>query len=266
MKTIAKLFLLVVFVLIVFPILALGFMGFIPGLSNVLGANKARDLGIKYTEADRISGRSKSQIEYGEIKEIVSPEESAITSGSRIVKSEFTSQEVTALMNNRPWKYWPYKNVQVKFNADGSGELSGNLIKDRMPGYLTFAGVPEQVITIAMNVLPDNTSFYVKMRASLVNNQIELFEPQSFSIGRVPLPVNMFLSFAYPSIVNEVHADSFSDLKDELGKVSNKRDLIIDFLNQRISLITGFYAKNARFGDNKLIFDGNLPEKESAVK
>lgn len=266
MKTLAKLFLFFVFVLIVFPILALGFMGFIPGLSNVLGANKARDLGIKYTEADRVSGRSKSQIEYGEIKGSVSPSESAITTGSREVISEFTSQEVTALMNNRQWKYWPYKNIQVKFNADGFGELSGNLVKDRMPGYLEFAGVPSQVINIAMNFLPDNASFYVKMKASLVDNQIELFEPQSFSIGRIPLPLSMFLSFAYPPIVNEVHADSITDLKSELDKVSNKKDIVINFLNQRISFISGFYAKNARFGDNKLIFDGNLPEKESTVK
>jgi hypothetical protein len=266
MKTIAKLFLFFVFLLIITPIVALGLMGFIPGLSNVLGASKARDLGIKYTEADRISGRSKSKIEYGEIKENVTPAESAITLGSREVKSEFTSQEITALMNNRPWKYWPYKNIQVKFNADGSGELSGNLIKDRMPGYLEFAGVPQQVITIAMNFLPDNTAFYVKMKASLVNNKIELFEPQSFSIGVIPLPVNMFLSFAYPSLIDDVHADSITDLRSELDKVSNKRDLIINFLNQRISLITGFYAKNARFGDNKLIFDGNLSEKESTVR
>lgn len=76
----------------------------------------------------------------------------------------------------------------------------------------------------------------------------------------------MFLSFAYPSFIDEVHADSFSDLKNELGKVSNKKDIIINFLNQRISLISGFYAKNAKFGDNKLIFDGNLPERESIVK
>lgn len=254
------------FLLIVTPILALGFMGFIPGLSDVLGANKARDLGIRYTEADRISGRSKSKIEYGEIKDGDSPMESVVLSGSREVKSEFTSQEMTALMNNRPWKYWPYKNVQVKFNEDGSGELSGNLIKDRMPGYLVFAGVPDQVINIAMSFLPDNTAFYVKMKASLVDNQIEVFEPQSFSIGRIPLPVGMFLSFAYPSIVNEVHADSITDLKGELDKVSNKKDIVINFLNQRISLISGFYAKNARFGDNKLIFDGTLPEKESTVK
>jgi len=266
MRTLARLFLLFVFLLIVIPILGLGFMGFIPGLSSILGTNKARDLGIKYTEADRLSGRAKSQIEYGVLPENTDAVNSLVRTGTRVVKTEFTSQEITALANNRSWKYWPYANVQVKFNADGSAEISGNLIKDRLPGYGVYIGAPKQAVDFAIKFLPDNPSFYLKMKAALIDNKVSLFEPESFQIGRVPLPVSIFLSFADPSLLNPVYADTLSDMKEELAKVSDKRGLIISYINQRLSQMTGFYAKSTSFGDNKLMFDGSLSEKESTVR
>ena len=176
-----------------------------------------------------------------------------------------TSAEASSLMNNRPWKYFPYSDVQVKFNADGSAEMSGIILKNRIPGYGAFIGLPKEALNFAMKFLPVNPVFYLKMKASLSNNQVAIFEPQAFEIGRVPLPVSAFLSLA-PNMLPEVYAVDVAGMAGELAKVSNKKALIISYINSRLSQTKGFYAKSAYFSAGKLFFDGSLAEKESTVR
>lgn len=265
MRFLGKLFLIFLVLIILAPVAVLGYLGFIPGLSSLFGADKPRDLGIKYTEADRTTARAKSQIEYVALPAGTTIPGGWQTSGSREVSAEFTSAEITALMNNRPWKYYPYRNVQVKFNADGSGEISGILIKSRVPQYGASFGAPTEAIEFINRLLPTEPAFYVKGRASLVNNQVALFEPQVFEIGRVPMPLEMILSFA-PGLVKPAYALDIGGMTSELSQVQNKRALIIEFINSRLANIPGFYAKSARFAENKLIFEGTLPEKEATVQ
>lgn len=250
---------------ILVPILAAGYFGLIPGLSSLFGSDKPRDLGITYTETDRTAARAKSQIEYVALPAGMTIPGGWQTSGSREVNTEFSAAEITALMNNRPWKYYPYKNVQVKFNADGSGEISGILIKSRVPQYGASFGAPNEAIEFINRFLPTEPVFYVKGKASLANNQVALFEPQVFEIGRVPMPLEMILSFA-PELVKPAYALDIGGMTSELSKVQNKRALIIEFINSRLANIPGFYAKSARFAENKLIFEGTLPEKEATVQ
>jgi hypothetical protein len=51
-------FLVVVGILVLIPILVLGFLGFMPIVSDIMGTNRPRDLGVKYTDADYLSARS----------------------------------------------------------------------------------------------------------------------------------------------------------------------------------------------------------------
>ena len=108
-------------------------------------------------------------------------------------------------MNNKKGAYYPYKNIQVKFNADGSGEISATLIKSRLPLYASTFGAPQIAVDFAMKILPDNPVVYLKGKATLVDNKVGLFEPQRFEIGRVPLPVNIFLSLA-PELIPQTYA------------------------------------------------------------
>lgn len=266
-KILLGLFVLFVVIPVLVVVLALGYLGFIPGLSNLMGTNKPRDLGIKYTEADRTSARGKSQVVYETLPPDTPPEKSHQTSGSRPIKTEFSSAEMTALMNNRPWKYWPYGNVQVKFNADGSGEISGVLIKDRVPAYTAAIGIPKEAVNLAMKLLPNKPVFYVKGKAALVDNKVFLFEPQTFQLGRISMPVDIFLSFVPPELVKEAYAAmDTTELTGELSKIQNKKALIVEYINRRLSSYPGFYAKRAEFAENKLIFEGTLPEKEAVVQ
>jgi hypothetical protein len=51
----------------------------------MLGAERPKDLGIKYTDEDRTSARAKSQIEYTELPSNTPAEQSFVFSGSREV-------------------------------------------------------------------------------------------------------------------------------------------------------------------------------------
>ena len=99
------------------------------------------------------------------------------------------------------------------------------------------------------------------MQASLADNKVAVFKPQSLSVGRVPLPLSLFLSWASPSLSTKAHAQNFGEITSQLSKIENKKGLIVNYINQRLSSAFGsFYARSAAFGDNKLMFDGTLTE------
>lgn len=115
--------------LVVIGVLALGFLGFVPGLSDLLGTNKPRDLGVRYTDADYLSALAKipgHTITNAEDVCITCP---FVSRGSVPVDSTFTQAEFTAHLNKLNSKKGPLRDVQVKFNADGTVETSG-LMKD----------------------------------------------------------------------------------------------------------------------------------------
>lgn len=268
MKLIGQLISFIFFLIIVGTIFAFSYLGMVPYLSTWLGTNKPRDLGIKYTEEDRIVGHAKSGITYTTLPASTPDELSIQRFGSHKVNDTWTSAQITALMNNRPWKNWPYKNVQVKFNGDGSAEISGELVKSKVPGYGAAIAAPKQALELVMKILPADPVFYLKMKASLKDNKVDVFEPQVFQIGRVPIPIQNLLAFqmSLPSLVKPVEAAFTFSMLDDLAKVHNKKDLIILFINNRISTFKGFYATKALFTENKLIFDGSLADKEATVR
>lgn len=249
-------------IIVLVLVFLLGTLGIIPGLSSVLGTDKPRDLGVKFTSENLQSAHTKSQIEYGTLPDSNVPSQTRQFPGQRAVTAEFTSAEITATLNNQPWKFWPYRNMQVKFNADGSAEVSGQLLKSTLPAYSAAIGIPSEAVDFMMKYLPVNPVFYVKGRAALTDNAVSVFEPQRFEIGRVPIPMSILLASGRFEIVPAAFALDISGMSDDLGKVSNKRELIIDFINSRLSGSFGaFYAKQAYFGEDKLYFDGTLTEK-----
>ncbi|OIP97559.1 hypothetical protein AUK40_02885 [Candidatus Wirthbacteria bacterium CG2_30_54_11] len=238
-------------------VLVLGYLGYIPGLSALLGANKPRDLGVTWTQEDLASVHQKSGVDYqfGALPSDTPPEQSVIYKGTREVKQEFTSSEITASLNNKNSKYYPFQDVQVRFNADGSGEISGKIDKAKLKGFATVIDFPSAVSSRAIDLLPPDPVFYVKMKASLKDNQVAIFEPQAFQIGRMSMPVSMFLSLVPEGIFQAAYADSIAD---ELGKYDNKREWIISYINRRLGSITGFHADEAYFTDGQLYYDGTL--------
>lgn len=246
----------VLVVVAVLVLIVLGFLGYIPLF-------KPRDLGVTYTEADRASARAKSQIEYEALPADTPDSQSLVRTGSRAVSASFTSAEITALMNDRPYKYWPFKDVQMKFNADGSAEVSGRLIKDRIPGYAAAIGVDSNVASKVIKYLPPNPVFYVKGKAALSNNQVSLLDPSKVEIGRASIPLSWILAYRTDGTA---FASDLSGAQTELAKYTGKKQAIVNYINQHLASLTGFFAKKADFSDNALNFDGNLNEKELTVR
>ena len=269
MKLIGRLFLLVFLFLIAAIIFGLGYMGYIPAIASLLGTNKPKDLGIRYTEKDRIEAKAKGNVEWIALPTSSSDELSIQRFGKHDVDVLLTSVQASALMNNRPWKYWPYQNVQVKFNADGSAEVSGGLNKTVVPNYAAAIGIPKVAVEFAMKLLPPNPIFYLKMKASLKDNKVDAFDPQIFELNRIPMPIGNFLTFSQPNfhLIKPVNAQLSLDMIADLSKVKNKRNLIIGYINDRLSGYSGFfYAKEARIEENKLIYKGILPDQEATSR
>lgn len=260
MKLVGKFSLLLILLVAVGLILGLGYLGFIPGLSSLFGSDKPRDLGVIYTEADRLSGRAKSQMEYVSLANADTTPGGFQTLGSRPVTAELTSAEITAIMNNKPWKYYPYKNVQLKFNADGSAEISGVLIKERVAEYGASFGAPKEAIVFVNKFLPSEPVFYLKGRAALTENKVSLFEPQVFEIGRFPMPLQAFLSLGN-SLVKETYAVDIWGMTEELSKVQNKRALIIDFITDLKKTPT--YVGDELSSDTSSLFRRGNPDAKS---
>jgi hypothetical protein len=172
---------------------------------------------------------------------------------------------MTALMNNRPWKYWPIEKVQLRINNDGTTELSGAVVKSKLSGYAKAIGVPVNVADNIIKYLPSKSAFYVKSKTALANNQVSQFDIQSVSLGKIPIPTNLLLSRLNSDMINSVlAADSFTS---ELAQYSGKKATIVSFINDKIrTLLPGFFAKNAYFQDSKLNFDGTLSESEATLR
>ncbi|MCX6773991.1 MAG: hypothetical protein NTY68_03280 [Candidatus Micrarchaeota archaeon] len=109
--------------IILIAVLVAAYFGFIPGLSDLMGAYSTKDLGVKYTNSDYNSFMSKIPG-----YKVTNPEYTCLTcsyttSGSVPVDNTFTDSEVTALLNKRS-QNGPIKNIQVKFNPDKTVESS----------------------------------------------------------------------------------------------------------------------------------------------
>jgi hypothetical protein len=235
MKLIFRLFL----TLIIISVLALGYFGFIPGLSDLMASNKPKDLNIKYSVSDIASAQTKSQVLLKEVSTlpVATP---LVFEGKQDVTNNFTSTELTALIAGARWQYYPVSNVQVRANADGSAEISGNLNVSILPSYFSSFGVSSNDVNIAISYLKiqGKPSFYLKGTASVTNNQV-MFNPTSAVIGRLPIPQNLIATGA-----------------PYLARVAQNR----------INSIPNLYIRNFSIGNGTFKFDGTVPASVSRLK
>jgi len=241
MKGFIKFTLIILVFIVVTPILVLGYLGFIPKLSSIMGSDKPRDLGVKYTESDFTSVYQKNGVELSEMAGSSTTAENSIQySGSKTVSVNVSSEEITALSNAPTWKYYPVSNVQIKINSDGTGEASGILILDRLTGYLGAIGISPDVAQAAADYLKikGSTPFYFKGMVSVTDNKISL-DTQKIEIGRMPIPDNL---------------------------VKKNQHYLVELAEIRIKSVPGLFVKSFNLDNGKVNFNGTLPEKISWSK
>ena len=260
MKTSTNVWLAILAVIILVPVIFFALTGYIPGLSALFGATKPRDLGVTYTEEDKNSAIKKSGATYGELPSSTSDGSSIQFVGSHEINTSWSSAEMTALLNDRPWKYWPISDVQLRINSDNTAEMSGIVNADKLRGYGAGIGVPGAVVD-RVSILPKEAAFYLKGSGSLAGNNIDNFDITSAQLGRLSIPTSVLLS--YQKIVDRAYAE---DVVSELSKYSGKKGAIVDFINGRLSWVSGFFAKKAGFSEGKVYFEGSLPDEELTVR
>jgi hypothetical protein len=172
----------------VIAVLVLGYLGFMPGVSNLFGSNKPKNLGVSFTSNDLKSARAKTSVVNTDLPSNAAPESSLKFGTPRKVDATFTQAECNALLNNHPWKYYPLKDCQLKINPDGTAEFSAILVKDRLQGYAQALKVSDGDIKVLNDYLakvPDDPAFYVKGKGSIINNQVTGMDVQDFKVGNL---------------------------------------------------------------------------------
>jgi len=236
MKGLLRLLLFIVVIVVFFA----GLAGFVPGLSTVLGTNKPKDLGIKITPADSAKAQEKSGVIIIELPKDTAVAKSYILEGQRATSFTYDSTEATAIINNRPWKYYPFSNLQLRINTDGTAEISGMVNMTTFMDYANSLGYATGDVEKALNeyhIPKINMPFYAKGSAGIIDNKV-FFNITSFEAGRIPVPSSILSS-------NKGRIESFAQ----------------DVVNKQ----KGFSAKKLVVENSKIVFDGTLPEKESVV-
>lgn len=236
MKGLLRLLLFIIVVVVFFA----GLAGFVPGLSTVMGTNKPKDLGVKITPEDSIKAQEKSRVTLVELPQGTSIADSYVLEGKRDIKFSFDSVEATAIINNRPWKYYPFSNLQLLINLNDTIEITGmanmSLITDyaKALGYAT--GDVEKAL-LEYHIPKINMPFYAKGTASIIDNKVS-FNVTSLEAGRIPVSSKI---------------------------LSSNKDRIESFVQDVVNKQKGFYAQKLIVENGSIVFEGTLPEKESVV-
>ena len=121
-------------------IVAGGATGLVPGVSGLMGTNRPRDLGVRYTDADYESGLQKIPGH-----SVTNPEYMCVTcdyvsEGSVPADATFTQEEFTAQVNTLNAEKGPVSDAQVRFNEDGTLETSAAVADSRFSGPVYAKG------------------------------------------------------------------------------------------------------------------------------
>ena len=159
-------------VILLVTVLIFGYYGFVPVLSDIMGANTPRDLGVRYSAADLASANSKLKVTYTTLPSSAEGSASLVETGSQQINVKLTSEEATALLNDyaSKWKYYPIDKIQVKFNSDNTIELSGVLRVDRWKGFADAILLPESPrsqVRPFLTYVKTNPSIYMKGTLSI---------------------------------------------------------------------------------------------------
>lgn len=221
-----KKFLIVLAILIIVLVLIAGYFGFIPGLADAMGANKARDLGVKYTEQDLLKGREMTGVA---LEDLSVGANSLEFSGERTISGVYTSEIITAMINGAKYQYYPLTNTQVKINTDGTTEAAGNFSISKALRWTEATGGSAQLSENAKKYtrfISDNPSFYLKGKMNVVNNKIEL-DVSEAQISR----------FSATSSIIENYQDDLADfVEDRINNIPNMSVELADFYGGSLNL------------------------------
>lgn len=141
LKVIVSVIITVLALILLVPFAILTFLGFVPGLSSLVGAGP-KDLGMRITKDDSKAAATYVGTETISIKSNDGKSDYTLV-GKKVANLLIDSKALTALANNNPWKNYPVKNAQILIHPDGSIEGSGILIVSKAIPYAIALGYSE---------------------------------------------------------------------------------------------------------------------------
>ncbi len=191
-------------------VLILGYFGFVPGLSNIMGANTPKDLGVTYTQEDIDSVNAKLGVTYTELPPGTPDSQSLVMSNYQPTSGDFTDNELTALFNDHSelWGNYPMSDIQVKINDDGTVEMSGVIEMGHLKGFADSKGYDEETrseIRPYLQYITTNPAIYVKGNLNIVNGVVSS-DVETFQIGRLTIDGGQLseLSYAVEAYTSEI--------------------------------------------------------------
>jgi nitrate reductase NapE component len=209
-----KVFGIIILSIFILVILVIGWFGFIPGLSDLMGANKPRDLGVKYTTADYESYKKKAAASFLDISSAPdkpgAPGEKLLFEGPVTTDNlQLTQEEITATVNEIGWVWMPISNAQIRISQN-TVEVSGNLNLKYMNEFVDFiggVGYSKSDVATAVSWAQKFTShppIYLKASASVQDDQLSL-DVKDISVGRLGVPVDIAEKVLFNGTSNAIY-------------------------------------------------------------
>ncbi len=206
---------------LVVVLLIAGWFGFVPGLSNVLGARTPKDLGVSWTQADLVSYEKKTGTTFNSFETAppnpLKPGKKTIFADPKSVQGlELTQSEITAAINSLDWELQPLTNVQVRLTPGGV-EVSGNLKLDRVADFVSFIGgvgysSSDVDKAVGLGDFLNGAAFYAKGQASVTNNTLA-FSLGQIQIGRFSPPADIASKVIFTGGSNGIDNTKYLDVK-----------------------------------------------------
>ena len=235
-------FLIGIAAVVVIAVLVLGYLGFVPGVSNVFGSNKPVKLGTTFALQDYQSAITKTGIKMNDnLANLAVLKSDKVYGPPMPVNVDFTPSEALAFLNLKPYPDKPVKDWQLRFNSDNSVEISGLVDIEKITNYALQYGASAENVQQALDivkkigVLTKELPIYAKGQVSVVNGQVN-FNADNLKVGKLSIPTS---------------------------QVNNRQNEINDILNKVEQRTTGFTVKNASIVSGKLHFEGTLPSTVS---
>lgn len=224
-------------VIAVIGVLVLGYLGFVPGLSNLFGSNKPAKLGTTFTKADYTSAITKSGVQMnGNTATTALDKNSKVYGPPKQVSFDLTPSEALAVLNTKPMSpNFPLKDFDLRINADKTIEVSSLLLVDR---FSNSKSIPNDVKTALDSVNKaglKEVPVYMKGDVAVVNGQLN-FNAADVKIGKVSVPAE---------------------------QVNGAKNDISNYFQTFEKNIPGLSIKNAGIVNGKIHFDGTVPSSVS---
>lgn len=185
-----KKFAILILALILILLAGMTYLGFVPGISKYLV--KPVDLGVRIDPTYTKSLEQKINFTNDLPGGVVPSGREGIFSGSLKVDEQVTSVAATSILAE--WKHrspsLPIRDVQVRFNQDGTAEVSGVLEIGTAISVAKTLGYSDADIEKGKSYakyVSGDLPFYVKGVAGATANQISI-SPSSFQLGKVEVP------------------------------------------------------------------------------